>query len=268
MELKIMSKERKEVGKIKLPLQFEEPVRNDLIKRALEVIQGNKRQPYGADPRAGKKYSATLSRRRRRYKGSYGHGISRVPRKILSRRGTRFNWVGAFAPGTVGGRRAFPPKQDKIWKKKINNKERRKAIRSALAAVVDREFVSRRGHKVPKEYPFVISKDFENIDKTKNLIDALKNIGVKEDLERANVKKIRAGKGKARGRKYRKRKSLLLVTGGECNLIKSAKNITGVEAVEVKNLNVELLAPGASPGRFTIFTENAINKMQNEKLFT
>ena len=86
---------------------------NKLIKRAVLTLQNNKRQRYGANPEAGKKVSAALSKRRRKYRGSYGHGISRVPRKILSRRGTSMNWQGAFAPGTVGGRRAHPPKAEK-----------------------------------------------------------------------------------------------------------------------------------------------------------
>ena len=86
-------------GDVELPKQFDEEFRPDLIKRAVLVVQRNKRQVYGAKKDAGKRASAELSRRRRKYRGSYGAGISRVPRKILSRRGTRFYWVGAFAPG-------------------------------------------------------------------------------------------------------------------------------------------------------------------------
>ena len=125
MQLKILDTEGKESGKVDLPKQFSEPVRPGLIKRAVLAIQSHKRQPYGTDPRAGMKSSAELSRRRRKYRGSYGFGISRVPRKILSRRGTRMNWVGAFAPGTVGGREAHPPKASKKWAQKINKKERK-----------------------------------------------------------------------------------------------------------------------------------------------
>ena len=104
MELKILSPQNAEVGKKKLPKQFEEPVRADLIKRAVEAIQSHNRQQYGADPRAGLKHSADLSKRRRKYRGSYGHGISRVPRKITSRRGDQFNWTAAIVPGVVIGR--------------------------------------------------------------------------------------------------------------------------------------------------------------------
>ncbi len=53
MELKIVNTQNKEVGKQKMPEQFEEEIRPDLIKRAVEAVQANKRQQYGADPRAG-----------------------------------------------------------------------------------------------------------------------------------------------------------------------------------------------------------------------
>ncbi|MFC2135964.1 50S ribosomal protein L4, partial [Bacteroidota bacterium] len=106
MKLKILNTNKTETKTTDLPIQFYEPVRKDLIQKVFLAIQANKKQPYGADPEAGKRASAELSRRRRKYRGSYGMGISRVPRKIMSRRGTRMNWVGAFAPGTVGGRRA------------------------------------------------------------------------------------------------------------------------------------------------------------------
>src|SRR3989338_318436 len=122
MKLAILDLSKNKIGEIKMPPQFEEEIRPDLIQRDVLAIQSHKRQGYAADPLAGKRAAAKLSRRRRKYRGSYGLGISRVPRKILSRRGTRMNWVGAFAPGTVGGRRAHPPKAEKIWWQKINRK--------------------------------------------------------------------------------------------------------------------------------------------------
>ena len=132
--MKIINIDGKEEGSKKLPVQFNEPINPDIIKRAVLAIRSHNIHPRGADPMAGEKSVAKLSRRRRDYKSSYGHGISRAPRKIISRRGMRINWIGAFAPGTRGGRRAHPPKASKIWGQKINTKENRKAIRSALAA--------------------------------------------------------------------------------------------------------------------------------------
>jgi large subunit ribosomal protein L4e len=267
MDLSVKSPANVDEGKKKMPAQFSEPVRPDIIKRAVEVIWSHDRQPYSCDPRAGKKASAKLSRRRRDYRGGYGHGLSRVPRKILNRNGTNMFWVAAFAPGTVGGRRAHPPVASKDWRQKINDKERRKAIRSAMAATIDKKIVLEHGHALPKEYPFIISNAFEALDKTKSVEAALAKLGFEQELERSSRKKIRAGKGKTRGRKYRTAAGPLIVVGGDCKLVKAAKNIGGIDVAEVTRLNASLLAPGAVPGRLTLFTANAIDKIAKEKLF-
>ena len=261
MRLNVINFEKKEIKKIDLPNQFNEELRPDLIKRDFLAIRANKRQKYGSKPGAGMRQEAKLSRRRRDFKGSYGLGISRVPRKILSGKGSRWNWVGANAPGTVGGRRAHPPKSEKIWKIKINKKERKKSIRSALSAVMKKEIVRKRGHLIPEDYPFVLSNDFENIKKTKELRRLLENIGFKEELSRI-VRKVRAGKGKLRGRRYKSGKSLLLVVGKECSLLKAGKNIQGMDVIVVDRINTELLAPGANIGRATLFTEDSIEKIK------
>jgi large subunit ribosomal protein L4e len=267
MELKILNKEAKEKGKVTLSSQFKEIVRADLVKRAVLAIQANNRQPYGASPEAGKRASAYVSKRRRAYKTTYGIGQSRTPRKVMSRSGTRFNWVGAFAPQTVGGRRAHPPKASKIWTQKINTEENRKAIRSALTATMIPDLVKKRGHIIPENYPFAISDEFNEINKTTELKKSLKLLGLAEDLERASIKKVRAGKGKTRGRKHRTRKSVLFVVSEENNLVKAASNLLGCEVAIVNNLNAEILAPGAVPGRLTLFTESALKKIKEASLF-
>ncbi|MFW5990605.1 MAG: 50S ribosomal protein L4 [Candidatus Nanoarchaeia archaeon] len=267
MKLPVLDTKNNEVGKIELPSQFNEPVRKDLIKKAVEAIKANSRQPYGANPRAGLRQSAELSRRRHTYRGAYGHGISRVPRKILSRRGQQMYWVGAVAPGTVSGRRAHPPKSEKVWSKKMNVKERRMAIRSALSATVLKETVKERGHRVPDNYPFIAENGFENIEKTKEVIGTLNKLGFSDELERVSERKIRAGKGKLRGRKYKRKVGPLLVVSDKCNLQKAARNIPGVNVVLVHKLNAKELAPNASLGRCCIFTQKAVERLANENLF-
>ncbi|MBT5023383.1 50S ribosomal protein L4 [Candidatus Woesearchaeota archaeon] len=267
MQVPIIKQDNSEKGKKEVPKQFLEPVRADLIKRAVEAIQSHNRQPYGAHPEAGQRHSAELSRRRHNYRGSYGFGISRVPRKIHTRRGTRFFWVGAVSPGCVGGRRAHPPKAEKIWSKKLNINERRKAIRSALAATMIKEEVVERGHKLPDNYPFILDSSFESIEKTKDFKSILEKIGLKDELVRASRKTYRAGKARLRGRKYKKAKGPLVVVSGDCALVKSGINIPGIDVVDVKNLNAELLAPGADIGRLTLFTEGSFDKLTNDNLF-
>jgi large subunit ribosomal protein L4e len=268
MKLHVIDQQKAKKGELELPSQFSEPVRLDLIVRAVLALQGNARQPYGTDPRAGKRASATVSKRRRDYRGSYGHGISRTPRKVLSRSGTRFFWVGAFAPNTVGGRRAHPPKATKVWAQKLNRKENRKAIRSCLAATLDKGLVAARGHQLPAEYPFILDSSFESIAKTRDAEQALVLLGFVAELDRASKTTVRPGKAKMRGRKTKRPTSLLLVTGSaEAKLVKAAANLPGVDVVPVNSLNAELLAPGTHPGRATLFTEQAIAAMREQKLF-
>lgn len=257
----------KKVKSIELPEQFDEPVREDLIQRAVLAIHSHDRQAYGTKPRAGMRHSSKLSRRRRKFKTSYGHGISRVPRKTVWHRGTQFGWVGALAPQCVGGRRAHPPKTSRDWTQKINIKERRKAIRSALSAAVNSELVKIRGHLF-KELPTVVDSKIENLKKTKEVKNVLIKLGLEQELERTSIKKVRSGKGKTRGRRYRKKKGPLLIVSKSCSLEKAGKNIPGIDICTINNVNVELLAPGAFPGRLTIFSEDAVSKLEKQKLFT
>ena len=251
MKSKIIDTTGKQVKEIDLPKQFSEDIRPDLIKRSVLAIQANKRQPYGANIRAGKDYSAKLSRRRKDYRGGYGRGASRIPRKVLTRRGRQFYYVGAIVPGTVGGRRAHPPKAEKIWSQKVNRKENQKAIRSAIAATIDKDLMKERGHTFTDQ---LILKDIEKIQKTKDLKEILLKLGLEKEFDRIK-KKVRAGKGKSRGRKYKVSKGPLIVTSEICSLTKAAKNLLGFDIMTVESINTELLAPGGIAGRLTIWSD-------------
>lgn len=267
MKIPIYDTQKKKTGDSELPVQFSESFRPDLIKRAVLAIQSSERQPYGSHVGAGKRYSSTVSHRRRDYRGAYGFGISRVNRKVLSRRGTRMFWVGATSPHTVGGFRAHPPKIEKVWDQKINTKENQKAIRSAIGATVDTSIVAARGHKVPLEYPFVIASGVEAVAKTQEVMAILKALGFELELERTSQSKVRAGKGKIRGRRYVTKKGLLIVVSEICPLSKAAVNIPGVDVVVVSALNAQVLAPGTLPGRITLWSQKAVEVLEKTRLF-
>ena len=166
----------------------------------------------------------------------------------------------------MSGRRAHPPTAQRILTKKINKKENQKAIRSALAATVEKTLVSSK-HMLPDMYPFAVDNSVESIQKTKDAITALDAFGLQQELLRTSERTIRAGKGKTRGRKYRTKKGLLIVVGSECPLLKATKNLPGVDTVAVNELNAELLAPGTVPGRATIFSISALEMMKTKRLF-
>lgn len=269
MKVNVVDAEKGTVGQVELPQQFDEEFHPDLIARAVLSIESKARQHYGSDPEAGKRYSAKLSRRRRNFKGAYGIGISRIPRKTMSRSGSRFNWTGALAPGTVGGRQAHPPKAEKVWAKKINKNENRKAIRSALAAAMVPSIVKGRGHVIPHGYPFVAAASLEDVSRTKDVVNALNKFGFKGEMARVSERSVRAGRGKHRGRRYVVKKGPLIVVSAEgSKLLKSARNIVGVDVAVVNRLNAHMLAPGTAPGRLTLFTSAAIERLAKEKLFT
>jgi len=237
---------------IDLPKVFNTPYRPDIIRKSFNVVHSNQRQPYGADPLAGCKH-ATAS-------VGKGRGQSRVPRLTQGQRA-------ALAPCVVGGRRAHPPKSERVWAEKMNKKERNLARNSALAATSDKEIVSKRGHQFNEKLtlPVVVDDKFEKIKKTKDVIKALEKIGVYDDVLRAeNGKHIRAGRGKSRGRKYKIPKSLLIVSK-EGDIEKSSNNLTGVDIVKPSQMNIEYLAPGGDAGRLTIFTTSALKELSGGK---
>ena len=248
------------------PKQFDEPVRPDLITRAVLAIR-SKRAAYGANTRAGKENSSKLSRRRRAFKTPYGRGVSRVPRKTMTRRGTQMHWVGARAPQTRGGMQAHPPRATKNWEQAINRKERRKAIRSALAATIDKTWVAKRGHKLPKTYPLIAPDTLEDITKAKTLAQELSKLGIDEELARASQTKIRAGRGKSRGRRVVRKRGPLIVVSDTSKLLKMGNNLPGVDIVAVTRIHAEHLAPGTHPGRMTIYTKKALSAMEQGGLY-
>lgn len=266
MKADILDMQAARVASIDLPMQFEEEIRPDLIKRAFLSIQSSSRQTYGAFPEAGKRQYANLSRRRRDYKATYGKGISRAPRKILVKRGSQFIWVGAFAPGAVSGRRAHPPKASRIFIQEINRKENQKAIRSAIAASASQEYVKLRGHRF-STVPIIFEDHIESIIKSKDFYNLMIKIGLNEELSRLNEKSIRPGKGKNRGRRYMKKTGPLVVVSKQCPLMNASKNMEGFEFVTINNLNAYLLAPGGHAGRLIIWSKSAIEKLKSESLF-
>ena len=267
MKVNVFDLNGKPKEKIELPEIFKEDFRPDLIQRAFLAIQSHKRQPYGTDPLAGLRTSAHYHGRRDRRYTMMNREMARMPRLHGDTAPGLFVRA-RKVPQAVKGRRAHPPKVEKVWEEKINKKERRKAIRSAIAATALKDVVLARGHRVNgiEELPIVVVDDLQKISKTKELEEFLKKIGLEPELERAKERKIRAGKGKMRGRRYKKKIGPLIVVAQDEGISKAGKNLPGVDVCLVENLNVELLAPGAMPGRLTIFTKSAIEKLK-EGLF-
>jgi len=233
-----------DADEVDLPDVFETPLRPDLIRNAVLTAQANRKQDYGTDEYAGMRTPAESF-------GS-GRGQAHVPRQDGRAR---------RVPHTVSGRVAHPPKAEKDRTRGLNDKERKFAVRSAVAATTDAELVAERGHDFDDavELPLVVSDDFEDLVKTQDVVDVLEALGVHADIERADETTIRAGQGTTRGRKYRRPKSILFVTGEEPS--KAARNLAGADVTTAREVNTDDLAPGAQPGRLTVWTESAIEEV-------
>ncbi|KAL5708945.1 60S ribosomal protein L4 [Ranunculus cassubicifolius] len=242
---------------ISLPDVCKAPIRPDVVNYVHTNMSKNSRQPYAVSEKAGHQTSAE----------SWGTGraVSRIPR--VPGGGTHRAGQGAFGNMCRGGRMFAPTKRWRRWHRKININQKRYAVVSAIAASAVPSLLKARGHKIENvpEIPLVISDSAEGIEKTSAAIKALKSVGAYDDVEKAkDSEKIRPGKGKMRNRRYVSKKGPLVVYGTEgSKLVKSFRNIPGVEVANVERLNLLKLAPGGHLGRFIIWTKSAFEKLDS-----
>ncbi len=241
---------------VDMPRIFNIKPRKDLIRKASEISFSKNKQVQGRNKRAGLRNTA---------KGwGTGHGISRAPRIKGSGFPTARN-VGRV-PFAKGGRRAHPIKTEKVVKKKINKKVNKLSIISAISASGDLDWVKNRGHLIDKvpEIPLVIDDKIQTVKKTKLMYSILSELGLEDELVKVKVgKKIRGGKGKRRGRKYKNKKSILIVIKDDFGIVKASRNIPGVDVVKFENLSIANLAPGGLSGRLILWAQSAFNDLKN-----
>lgn len=247
----VLDVEGNKVREISLPDVFSAPYRPDVIKRAVIAAQSHRLQPKGRNPMAGKRTSAESI--------GVGYARSRVPR-VKGDHYARAS-AAAFAPSTVKGRVTHPPRVEKGISKGVNNKERRLAVRSAIAATAMREIVKARGHILSEtsSLPLVVSDDIQAIDSAGAVRDMMQNIGVWDDIMRVvSSRKTRGRRKHIRGRGLRQAIGPLIVVSNDERIGKAARNLPGVDVVTIDSIGAEMLAPGTHPGRLTVWSESAL----------
>ena len=244
MQVPVRTLDGDDGGEVELPDVFDSEYRPDLIRRAVLAAQANRKQDHGADEYAGMRTPAESF-------GS-GRGQAHVPRE---------GGQGRRVPQTVGGRPAHPPKTEKDRSLDVNDQERKFAVRSGIAATADAELVEERGHEFDDDVdlPLVVDDEFEDLAKTQDALAAFEELGIAADIERADERSVRAGQGSARGRKYRRPTSVLVVTSEAPS--RAARNLAGVDVTTAQEVNAEDLAPGATGGRLTVWTESALEEV-------
>jgi len=266
----VYDKEGNKIKEIELPEHFKYEIREDIVYKVFRAYMLSHRVPYGSYKYAGMEASAWTSKRRYTYRSSYKRGISRVPRSIFAKIAGNFIWIARVIPGSVKGRRAHPPKPEKNWYKKINKKEKRLAILSAISASSNLDYIKNRYIKSfiylnesinTFGLPIVIS-NLEELKKAKEYRDLFNKLKIINFIEYIKEnKKQRAGKGKMRNRRIKKYRGILFVLSSDSQLPKVS--IDGVEFSKVDQLNIEKLAPGGKLGRFIIWSEKAIEDLRN-----
>jgi len=241
-------------SQVTLPAVFRAPIRSDIVQFVHTNLAKNKRQPYAVSNEAGHQTSAI----------SWGTGraVARIPR--VSGGGTHRAGQGAFGNMCRGGRMFAPTKIWRRWHRKVNQNQRRYAVASALAASAVPALVQARGHRIAHvpEVPLVVGSGAESFAKTKDAVKLLKQVAANDDVERVkNSKKLRAGVGKIRNRRFVQRRGPLVVYSEDNGIVKAFRNIPGIELCHVDRLNLLQLAPGGHLGRFVIWTEGAFKKL-------
>lgn len=261
MKVAIIDKVGKKVSEMELDISGD--IRDDIFKKAVLSEESLFRQKKGADPEAGKRAAIHNSKRRKRFRTTYGRAQARTPKKVMWARGTQLRYVGAFAPNTVGGRQAHPPKAAKVIFKDINNKEWLKALKIGFIASMNSKVVSSNGQKVPAMYPMVMDESVETISKTKEFVDLLTTLGFTEELDRTSITKVRAGRGTMRNRTYKvKRGPLVVVSSYESPLLKSARNVKGFDIITPELLMCSDFGMSEKPGRVVIFSKAALEQFK------
>ena len=238
--------------KIDLPEVFSTVPREDIIRKAFRAISLSLRQPYGSSPLAGT--------RRVGHNAGPGRGTARIPRTSGSSRAV-------LLASFVGGRSAHSPRTAKVLFKGINEKERKVARYGAIAMTSSLESVKASGHRVPEKLklPVIVDNSMENIRKTKDAKEFLEALGLFDDIERSKEgTKVRAGRGKMRGRRYKQPKSLLIV-GSSRTALRAFSSLPGVDIATPNSLSIRKLAPGGVGGRLTVYTEGAIENLRGEQ---
>jgi len=242
-------------GEVELPVVFSTPFRRELIHKAFTNLTSHRFQPQGRHPTAGQDVVADSN------DPPTGQGVSRVARAQGGGGGRQGQ--GAEVASTRGGRQAHPPIVEKVIYKKLNKKEKKLALCSAIAATASKDKVESRGHKVEgiESFPIIVSDDIESVSKTSEISKILDSLKLTQDVQRLQTRKARSGQSRLRGRSKKVGKSVLFVTKDVSNISKAIGTLPGVEATSVKDLSVLDLAPGSDPIRLTVYSKSAIEEI-------
>jgi large subunit ribosomal protein L4e len=246
----------KKTAQVAAPAVFSAPIRTDIVTFVHTNMAKNRRQPYAVKYEAGMQHSAE----------SWGTGraLSRIPR--VAGGGTSRSGQGAFGNMCRKGRMYSPTKVWRKWHRKTQLNQKRYATVSAIAASASPSLVMARGHSIGRvqEVPLVVDTAAQGIKKTKEAVAMLKALGAGADVARCLAsRKATSGKSHLRSRTQSCRVGPLVVYSKDSGIVRACRNLPGVETINVNRLNLLLLAPGGSLGRFIVWTKDAVEQLNS-----
>jgi len=184
MKISIYNQKKEEVGEVKLPKEiFEVPLNSDLVHQVVLSQMANKRQVIAKTKNRGE--------------------VRGGGKKPWRQKGTGRARVGSNrSPIWRGGGITFGPTTERIFKKKITKKMRRKALFMVLSAKVEKKL-------------FLVLDDLK--------VEKIKTKLVKEILNKLFLKQ---GSG------------LIALSKIDKNIILAARNIPKIITIQAKDLNV------------------------------
>jgi len=255
--VQVWNAEGKVSSQVSLPSVLVAPIRSDIVQFVHTNLNKNRRQAYAVSVKAGHQTSAE----------SWGTGraVARIPR--VPGGGTHRAGQGAFGNMCRGGRMFAPTKVWRRWHRRVNLQQKRAAVVSALAASALPALVFARGHAIDNipEIPLVVANDaFKGLEKTSAAVALLKTIHAFDDVQKTkDSRRIRAGKGKRRNRRYVQHRGPLVIYDEAGPLTRAFRNVPGLDVLQVSRLNLLQLAPGGHLGRFIIWTQGAFAKLDS-----
>lgn len=248
-------------GNVNMPSVLKCPLRRDLVQFVHTNMRKNSRQAYGVQNHFGPMGIVAGHQHSARSWGT-GRAVSRIPR--VQGGGTHRAGQGAFGNMCRSGRMFAPTKVYRRWHRKINKTQKRQAVAACLAATASAPLVQARGHRLGekvKEIPIVVDDSIESIKKTAAAVACLKSLGLEDELKKCLRKQTRSGKGKMRGRLYKRRRGPLVVYKNDDGLVQAFRNIPGVDLMCVDRPNLLQLAPGGVVGRLCVWSKSAFEAL-------
>lgn len=209
LNIRVYNQEGKEVSDLSLnKAVFGLPWNSDLVYRAVVAISANMRQVLASTKMRGEVSGGGKKPWRQKGTGRARHSSIRSPL-----------WRGG---GTI-----FGPRNEKIWKQKINKKMARKSLLVALSAKArDKELI------------------------------VLDNLKIEQPKTKQMAEIINALRSKIAG--FKKAKVLIILANPDKNIVLASRNIPGVETIEARNINtLEILS-----FKYLLMTKETILKLK------